>query len=326
MKPAVLAACTLMLNQLPAVAQTDAPGPAALVDALNGTFGKHAGKRASHAKGFCARGDFIPAAKAAQFAHSPFFAQSKVDALLRFSIGGGNPGVSDKSRSVRGLSMRLTGGGETYDLLLISEPVAFTFYAQLPAPGDALNDSSQQWQGTDRVTLGTLRVTSLAGADACDGIVFMPVTLPADAEDAVQEALLGAIKAWDSYQGTRQSAQLADRHPAPQDRRRDPRAPLCPALTGWHRCRPARVRRAVHERRRLASGSVYRYRLRRHQDGGKAAARHYRNLHEPFAAGDCAAIPDARIPRHGAQGNWRQLHRECGQSARGAVPRAHALA
>jgi catalase len=34
-----------------------------------------------------------------------------VDALLRFSIGGGNPGVSDKSRSVRGLSMRLTGGG-----------------------------------------------------------------------------------------------------------------------------------------------------------------------------------------------------------------------
>ena len=297
MKPAVLAACTLMLNQLPAVAQTDAPGPAALVDALSGTFGKHAGKRASHAKGFCARGDFIPAAKAAQFAHSPFFAQSKVDALLRFSIGGGNPGVSDKSRSVRGLSMRLTGGGETYDLLLISEPVffaatpasfvsflearvsdpitkkpdtakiaahnarypdgknqpallaahaapasyastpyfstnafvfenasgarqlarivvepaagthyltdeeeqtmpdiflqqelaqrlaakpvEFTFYAQLPAPGDALNDSSQQWQGTHRVTLGTLRVTSLAGADACDGIVFMPVTLPA---------------------------------------------------------------------------------------------------------------------------------------------------
>jgi catalase len=129
-KPAILAAGLLLLNQqIPATAQ-ETPGPAALIDALNGTFGKHPGKRASHAKGFCASGDFTPARDAVKFANSPLFAQSKVDATIRFSIGGGNPGVSDKSRSVRGLSMRLTGGNETYDLLLISEPV---FFAATPA-------------------------------------------------------------------------------------------------------------------------------------------------------------------------------------------------
>lgn len=297
MKPAILAAGLLLLNQqVPAAAQVDAPAPTALVDALNGTFGKHAGKRASHAKGFCARGDFTPARQAGQFVNSPLFKQAKIDAAIRFSIGGGNPGVSDKSRSVRGLSMRLTGGNETYDLLLISEPVffaatpasfvsflearvpdpatkkpdpakvaahnakypdgknqpallaahaapasyaatpyfstnafvfegaggakqharivvepatgtqylteeeektmpdnfleaeltqrlaskpaEFTLYAQLPAAGDSLIDSSQQWQGAGRIALGTLRVNVLDG-QSCDGIVFMPVTLPA---------------------------------------------------------------------------------------------------------------------------------------------------
>src|SRR4051812_17615423 len=40
------------------------PGPEELVNALNGVFGAHAGKRASHAKGFCATGEFLPSAQA----------------------------------------------------------------------------------------------------------------------------------------------------------------------------------------------------------------------------------------------------------------------
>jgi len=296
-----------MLNQLAisatlalsaaATAQAAQPSPSDLVDALNNTFGKHAHKRASHAKGFCAVGEFTPAAKAASFADSPLFRQKNANVQLRFSIGGGNPGVSDKSRSVRGMAMRISGGGETYDLLLISEPAFFaatpesfvsflqarvpdpatkkpdpakvaahneahpdgkiqpallaahaapqsyattpyfsnnafvftgsdrkqqharivvqpeagTHYlseeqekslpdqflhdelaqrlgsgklrfaieAQLPAAGDSLVDPSQVWQGASRVTLGTLTVTALAEEGSCDGIVFMPVTLPA---------------------------------------------------------------------------------------------------------------------------------------------------
>lgn len=77
---------------LPASAQVDSTSPVA--DALNGTFGKHDGKRASHAKGFCANGDFTPAPRLDGLVASPFFAQQKMDATLRFSIGGRNPGLT----------------------------------------------------------------------------------------------------------------------------------------------------------------------------------------------------------------------------------------
>ncbi|TFW15790.1 catalase [Duganella callida] len=99
--------------------------PAAMVDALNNTFGKHAGKRASHAKGLCAHGAFTPTPEVQKFVDGPLFSRGTLKAILRFSVGGGNPGVSDKSRSVRGLSMRLSGGEDFWDLLLISEPVFF---------------------------------------------------------------------------------------------------------------------------------------------------------------------------------------------------------
>jgi catalase len=43
--------------------------------------------------------------------------------VLRFSVGGGNPNVSDKSRTVRGLSLRMKNDADAYDLLMISGPV-----------------------------------------------------------------------------------------------------------------------------------------------------------------------------------------------------------
>ncbi|CDG81100.1 catalase family peroxidase [Janthinobacterium agaricidamnosum] len=106
------------------------PGPADLVDALNNTFGQHPGKRASHAKGFCASGEFIPADGLSKLVDSPLFGAGPLKAILRFSIGGGNPAASDKSRSVRGLAIRLQGAAEKYDLVLVSEPV---FFAATPA-------------------------------------------------------------------------------------------------------------------------------------------------------------------------------------------------
>jgi len=101
------------------------PAPAEMVDALNNTFGKHPGQRASHAKGFCVHGQFTPTSDLANFVASPLFTAGALDATVRFSVGGGNPGVSDKSRTVRGLAIRIAGGCETWDLVLISEPVFF---------------------------------------------------------------------------------------------------------------------------------------------------------------------------------------------------------
>lgn len=106
------------------------PTPSELVDALNNTFGRHAGMRASHAQGFCAAGTFTPSPAAKALVASPLFERGPLAAQLRFSIGGGNPKASDKSRSVRGMALRLDAPGERYDLVLISEPV---FFAATPA-------------------------------------------------------------------------------------------------------------------------------------------------------------------------------------------------
>jgi catalase len=124
----VLAPALAAFIALPAHAAE--PSPADLVDALNGVFGQHAGARGSHAKGFCARGSFTPAPQARALTKAGLLAATSVPAELRFSIGGGNPAAPDKSRSVRGLSVRLTDGREHWDLVFISEPV---FFAATPA-------------------------------------------------------------------------------------------------------------------------------------------------------------------------------------------------
>lgn len=105
------------------------PTPVELVDALNAVFGKHQA-RASHAKGFCAKGVFTPSHEAREFSSAKQFGVKSVPATVRFSIGGGNPAAPDKSRSVRGMAVRLKEGSEIHDLVLISEPA---FFASTPA-------------------------------------------------------------------------------------------------------------------------------------------------------------------------------------------------
>jgi len=104
----------------PAAAQAT---PEALVDALNAVFGKHKGLRASHAKGVCAAGRWMPTAAGRELSPSPLFA-GEAPVVARFSLAGGNPKVSDKSRTPRGLAFRvqLPGGGE-HDFVLLSAPV-----------------------------------------------------------------------------------------------------------------------------------------------------------------------------------------------------------
>lgn len=99
--------------------------PTQLVDALNGAFGRHAEKRASHAKGICARGVLSFTPDAQLLSNNEFFKQENLITNLRFSIGGGNPSVSDKSRTVRGISLRVKHKDQVWDWAFISEPVFF---------------------------------------------------------------------------------------------------------------------------------------------------------------------------------------------------------
>jgi catalase len=100
------------------------PGPQELVSALQGVFGKHAGARASHAKGVCVVGHFEPDAAAKEVSAAQFLQQKSVPLLGRFSVGGGSPTASDKSKTVRGLAFRLGDAtAPAIDLVLLSAPV-----------------------------------------------------------------------------------------------------------------------------------------------------------------------------------------------------------
>ena len=132
---------------------SSAPSSIELVDTLHAVFGRHRCARASHAKGLCAVGRFVPTPAAARFCRAATFAAASSRATLRFSIGGGNPSVSDKSRTVRGLGVRLhPAEGVTHDLVLISEPVFFAatlesfvsfLHARIPDPLTGKPDPSK---------------------------------------------------------------------------------------------------------------------------------------------------------------------------------------
>ncbi len=99
--------------------------PAQAVDALNAVFGRHPGMRASHAKGICATGAFTATRDASAISRAPHFAGKPVKLDARFSVGGGNPKVSDKAPAVRGIAIRFNWGSGTTDLLVISAPMFF---------------------------------------------------------------------------------------------------------------------------------------------------------------------------------------------------------
>lgn len=104
------------------------PQATALIDALNDTFGLHSGARASHAKGINVSGAFTPATDAAAIAIPALQRPQPVHA--RFSIGGGKPGISDKSSTVRGFGVEIGSGPESWRLALISTPVFFANSAE----------------------------------------------------------------------------------------------------------------------------------------------------------------------------------------------------
>lgn len=95
------------------------------VDALNAVFGRHPGMRASHAKGICATGMFTATRDAASISKAPHFTGKPVKVDVRFSVGGGNPKVSDKAPAVRGIAIRFNWENGTTDLLAISAPMFF---------------------------------------------------------------------------------------------------------------------------------------------------------------------------------------------------------
>ncbi|MEP1519700.1 catalase [Ascidiaceihabitans sp.] len=99
-----------------------------LIDALNDTFGSHSGVRASHAKGINVRGSFSPAVETGEIVIPAL--QHPQPLTARFSIGGGKPGISDKSPTVRGMGLSIGTDKYSWRLAMISAPVFFANSAE----------------------------------------------------------------------------------------------------------------------------------------------------------------------------------------------------
>ncbi len=116
----------LMFSSLIITQGTAAANPTEQVDALEALSGTHAGFRRGQAKGLCATGHFTGTEAGAALSSARAFNGESHPVLARFSVGGGNPGVTDKTRSARGLALQITlPDGEQWQMANISAPLYF---------------------------------------------------------------------------------------------------------------------------------------------------------------------------------------------------------
>ncbi|MCU7994631.1 catalase family peroxidase [Shewanella glacialipiscicola] len=101
-----------------------------LVDAVNGTpdaASREAGKKVklrNHTKGFCTSGSFKPNPKLQDTLAIPFFNQDAIKVTARFSLGGANPQISDKTPG-RFMSLKIDGDKENLNFVTTNIPVFF---------------------------------------------------------------------------------------------------------------------------------------------------------------------------------------------------------
>ena len=81
--------------------------PEDAVDAMNAASGRHEGYRAAHAKGTLCEGVFTATDAAAGLTRAAHMQGEPVRATVRFSNGGGDPGVPDYARERRGMAVKL---------------------------------------------------------------------------------------------------------------------------------------------------------------------------------------------------------------------------
>lgn len=95
----------------------------AIVDAMFAISGNHKGLRASGAKGVCVKGSFDPTPEAPKLTKAPHFTKT-VPMTVRFSMGGGNPNISDKTKPVtRGFAMEFEDASGPMVYYFVSAPV-----------------------------------------------------------------------------------------------------------------------------------------------------------------------------------------------------------
>jgi catalase len=96
------------------------------VDAINAISGVHSGHRAAHAKGTLLTGTFTPSAEASGLTRAAHMQGERSRVTVRFSNGGGDPGIPDYAREGRGMAVKFYApDGSKTDIVALSLPCFF---------------------------------------------------------------------------------------------------------------------------------------------------------------------------------------------------------
>jgi catalase len=96
------------------------------VDAINAISGAHAGHRAAHAKGTLLSGTFTPSAEASALTRAAHMQGEPSRVTVRFSNGGGDPGIPDYAREGRGMAVKFYApDGSKTDIVGLTLPCFF---------------------------------------------------------------------------------------------------------------------------------------------------------------------------------------------------------
>ena len=98
--------------------------PGRFVDEFERMGGIHSGFRRNHAKGVCVRGFFDSNGQGARLSKAVVFRPGRVPVIGRFSLGGGDPHVTDDLSTVRGLGLQFSlPDGEEWRTAMVDLPV-----------------------------------------------------------------------------------------------------------------------------------------------------------------------------------------------------------
>lgn len=97
-----------------------------IVDAIGDIYGVHPGVRAVHTNGVLLHGRFTASPEAAALSRAQHLQGDPVEATVRFSNGGGKPGVHDGKADGRGMAVKLyLPDGTTTDIVALDLPLFF---------------------------------------------------------------------------------------------------------------------------------------------------------------------------------------------------------
>ena len=98
--------------------------PARFVNGFQKVYGFHSGFRRNHAKGVCGSGYFDSNGQGVRLSKAAVFRTGRVPVIGRFSLGGGDPDVSNAPDTVRGLGLQFSlSDGEEWRTAMINLPV-----------------------------------------------------------------------------------------------------------------------------------------------------------------------------------------------------------